>query len=231
MDAWRHEHSFVRWLGRRENVIPRYPPHTYRGRNNIMCAANSVPENVSRTSVAFGIASLVILLTGFTTGSWVTTREPYRMQGTDAYTAAAAFRIGLWKICPTLKKINSTLSEYIKYFILSFIIYIKFLIVKVFEPRARVRPEFSTDGRWLSTENADKSVGINGLKIIIIEIFFYYIVAYALYVNHVCIYGLRKTATAMNSAGSGIVDAILIYRHRGRNRELSSTMTWNILSF
>lgn len=76
-----------------------------------MCAVNRVPENVSRTSVAFGVASLVILLTGFVTGSWVTTREPYRVPGTDAHTAAA-FRIGLWKICPTLRRINSTLSEY-----------------------------------------------------------------------------------------------------------------------
>uniref|UniRef100_A0A2S2PUW9 Voltage-dependent calcium channel gamma-5 subunit n=1 Tax=Sipha flava TaxID=143950 RepID=A0A2S2PUW9_9HEMI len=72
-----------------------------------MCAVSRAPENVSRTSVAFGVASLAILVTGFVTGSWVTTREPYRVPGSDAYTAAA-FRIGLWKICPTLKNINST---------------------------------------------------------------------------------------------------------------------------
>lgn len=76
-----------------------------------MCAVSRAPENVSRTSVAFGVASLAILVTGFVTGSWVTTREPYRVPGSDAYTAAA-FRIGLWKICPTLKNINSTSSEY-----------------------------------------------------------------------------------------------------------------------
>lgn len=79
---------------------------------NEMCAlSRGAPEHVSRTSVAFGVASLAILLTGFVTGSWVTTREPYRVPGTDAY-AAAVFRIGLWKVCPTLRKINSTLSEY-----------------------------------------------------------------------------------------------------------------------
>lgn len=76
-----------------------------------MCAVSRAPENVSRTSVAFGVASLAILVTGFVTGSWVTTREPYRVPGSDAYTAAA-FRIGLWKVCPTLKNVNSTSSEY-----------------------------------------------------------------------------------------------------------------------
>lgn len=77
-----------------------------------MCAVSREPENVSRTSVAFGVASLAILLTGFVTGSWVTTREPYRVPGTDGAYTAAAFRIGLWKICPTLRKTNSTTSEY-----------------------------------------------------------------------------------------------------------------------
>ncbi|KAF0766375.1 MOB kinase activator-like 2 [Aphis craccivora] len=77
-----------------------------------MCAVSRAPENVSRTSVAFGVASLAILLTGFVTGSWVTTREPYRVPGTDSAYTAAAFRIGLWKICPTLRKTNSTMSEY-----------------------------------------------------------------------------------------------------------------------
>ncbi|XP_050422446.1 uncharacterized protein LOC126834516 [Adelges cooleyi] len=74
-----------------------------------MCAVSKVPDNVSRTSVVFGVASLAILFTGFVTGSWVTTREPYKVPGTEMYTVVA-FRIGLWKICPTIKKINSTLS-------------------------------------------------------------------------------------------------------------------------
>jgi hypothetical protein len=81
-----------------------------------MCAVSRAPENVSRTSVAFGVASLAILLTGFVTGSWVTTREPYRVPGTDGAYTAAAFRIGLWKICPTLRKTNSTMSEYSVFF-------------------------------------------------------------------------------------------------------------------
>ncbi|XP_060841391.1 uncharacterized protein LOC132922079 [Rhopalosiphum padi] len=86
-----------------------------------MCAVSRAPENVSRTSVAFGVASLAILLTGFVTGSWVTTREPYRVPGTDSAYTAAAFRIGLWKICPTLRKTNSTMNfrslscKYIRY--------------------------------------------------------------------------------------------------------------------
>uniref|UniRef100_A0A2S2P9X4 Voltage-dependent calcium channel gamma-5 subunit n=1 Tax=Schizaphis graminum TaxID=13262 RepID=A0A2S2P9X4_SCHGA len=86
-----------------------------------MCAVSRAPENVSRTSVAFGVASLAILLTGFVTGSWVTTREPYRVPGTDGAYTAAAFRIGLWKICPTLRKTNSTMNfrslscKYIRY--------------------------------------------------------------------------------------------------------------------
>jgi len=83
------------------------------GASGEMCAVSRAPENVSRTSVAFGVASLAILLTGFVTGSWVTTREPYRVPGTDGAYTAAAFRIGLWKICPTLRKTNSTMSEYI----------------------------------------------------------------------------------------------------------------------
>ncbi|KAL4112146.1 hypothetical protein QTP88_015991 [Uroleucon formosanum] len=81
------------------------------GASGEMCAVSREPENVSRTSVAFGVASLAILLTGFVTGSWVTTREPYRVPGTDGAYTAAAFRIGLWKICPTLRKTNSTTSE------------------------------------------------------------------------------------------------------------------------
>ncbi|XP_025204794.1 uncharacterized protein LOC112601391 [Melanaphis sacchari] len=86
-----------------------------------MCAVSRAPENVSRTSVAFGVASLAILLIGFVTGSWVTTREPYRVPGTDGAYTAAAFRIGLWKICPTLRKANSTMNfqslscKYIRY--------------------------------------------------------------------------------------------------------------------
>jgi len=83
------------------------------GASGEMCAVSRAPENVSRTSVAFGVASLAILLTGFVTGSWVTTREPYRVPGTDGAYTAAAFRIGLWKICPTLRKTNSTISEYL----------------------------------------------------------------------------------------------------------------------
>lgn len=83
------------------------------GASGEMCAVSRAPENVSRTSVVFGVASLAILLTGFVTGSWVTTREPYRVPGTDGAYTAAAFRIGLWKICPTLRKTNSTMSEYL----------------------------------------------------------------------------------------------------------------------
>lgn len=91
------------------------------GASGEMCAVSRAPENVSRTSVAFGVASLAILLTGFVTGSWVTTREPYRVPGTDGAYTAAAFRIGLWKICPTLRKTNSTMNfrslscKYIRY--------------------------------------------------------------------------------------------------------------------
>ncbi|XP_050541358.1 uncharacterized protein LOC126905573 [Daktulosphaira vitifoliae] len=85
-----------------------------------MCAVSKEPDNVSRASIVFSLASLAILFIGFVTGSWVTTREPYKVPGTDMYTAVA-FRIGLWKICPTLKKINSTLSfpnlscKYVRY--------------------------------------------------------------------------------------------------------------------
>ncbi|XP_015373199.1 PREDICTED: uncharacterized protein LOC107168336 [Diuraphis noxia] len=86
-----------------------------------MCAVSQEPENVSRTSVAFGVASLGILLTGFVTGSWVTTREPYMVPGADGAYTVAAFQIGLWKICPILRKTNSTMNfrslscKYIRY--------------------------------------------------------------------------------------------------------------------
>lgn len=66
---------------------------------------------LSRLGVLWGLAALVTVLTAFVSSSWLYTREPVTLPNSDI-TTTVAFRIGLWRICPSIRRINSTIREY-----------------------------------------------------------------------------------------------------------------------
>ncbi|KAG8238331.1 hypothetical protein J437_LFUL018290 [Ladona fulva] len=67
---------------------------------------------LSRLAVLFGLLSMATLMAALLGSSWIFTVEPVRLppatQRTDAVSATVTFRIGLWKVCPSLRKHNAS---------------------------------------------------------------------------------------------------------------------------
>ncbi|XP_046986246.1 voltage-dependent calcium channel gamma-7 subunit-like [Schistocerca americana] len=67
------------------------------------CSSGSTAA-VSRLAVAWGLLALATVLTAFVTSGWLWTWEPLN----SAATATVTFRIGLWHVCPTVWRDNSS---------------------------------------------------------------------------------------------------------------------------
>lgn len=77
---------------------------------------------LSRLAVLWGLLALVTLLVAFVSGSWLYTKEPITLPNSEV-TTIITFRIGLWRVCPTIRKVNvSTIRKY-KHYITIFIIW------------------------------------------------------------------------------------------------------------
>lgn len=82
------------------------------------------PSAVSRLGVVCGIAALGTLLTAFVGGAWLYTREPVTLPNSEVNTVLS-FRIGLWRICPSVKRPpNYTIRKFFYIFILIYYIVI-----------------------------------------------------------------------------------------------------------
>lgn len=79
-------------------------------RQYIVMCCNS--KGLSRLGVLWGLVALVTLLIVFVSGSWIYTKEPVTLQNSEI-TTTVSFRIGLWRVCPSIKRINSSIREYI----------------------------------------------------------------------------------------------------------------------
>ncbi|KAI5728163.1 hypothetical protein M8J77_012355 [Diaphorina citri] len=64
--------------------------------------------SLSSVSLLCGFLSLGTLLTAFVSNVWIYTKEPVKLPSSDIQTTVL-FRIGLWRVCPTYKRINSTI--------------------------------------------------------------------------------------------------------------------------
>lgn len=62
---------------------------------------------LSRLAVLWGLLALATLLIAFVSGSWLYTKEPITLPNSDV-TTVISFRIGLWRVCPTVKRVNGT---------------------------------------------------------------------------------------------------------------------------
>ncbi|XP_066250012.1 uncharacterized protein [Euwallacea similis] len=65
-------------------------------------------SGVSRLGFFLGLLALCTLLVAFVSGSWIYTTEPIPLEKAPLRTSVT-FRIGLWRVCPTILKINSTI--------------------------------------------------------------------------------------------------------------------------
>ncbi|XP_026677707.1 uncharacterized protein LOC113466466 [Diaphorina citri] len=66
--------------------------------------------SLSSVSLLCGFLSLGTLLTAFVSNVWIYTKEPVKLPSSDIQTTVL-FRIGLWRVCPTYKRINSTIGK------------------------------------------------------------------------------------------------------------------------
>ncbi|KAI5723242.1 hypothetical protein M8J76_003315 [Diaphorina citri] len=66
--------------------------------------------SLSSVSLLCGFLSLGTLLTAFVSNVWIYTKEPVKLPSSDIQTTVL-FRIGLWRVCPTYKRINSTIDD------------------------------------------------------------------------------------------------------------------------
>uniref|UniRef100_A0A1Y1JRZ9 Voltage-dependent calcium channel gamma-5 subunit n=3 Tax=Photinus pyralis TaxID=7054 RepID=A0A1Y1JRZ9_PHOPY len=62
---------------------------------------------LSRLAVLWGLLALATLLIAFVSGSWLYTKEPITLPNSDV-TTVITFRIGLWRVCPSIKRVNAT---------------------------------------------------------------------------------------------------------------------------
>ncbi|KAJ8875133.1 hypothetical protein PR048_023026 [Dryococelus australis] len=74
-----------------------------------MCELSS-SKSLSRLGIACGALSLATLLTAFVSSVWLFTREPVRLPNSEQATSIT-FRIGLWRVCPTVNKVNFSQRE------------------------------------------------------------------------------------------------------------------------
>ncbi|XP_046667099.1 uncharacterized protein LOC124358894 [Homalodisca vitripennis] len=72
----------------------------------MMCCSSS-SGSLSRLSITVGLLSLVTLVTAFVSNVWVFTREPVTLPNTHSSTTIT-FKIGFWRACPSVKKVNIT---------------------------------------------------------------------------------------------------------------------------
>ncbi|KAF7272130.1 hypothetical protein GWI33_015060 [Rhynchophorus ferrugineus] len=63
---------------------------------------------LSRWGYFLGLVAMTMLLTAFVSGSWIYTKEPLPLEKLPIRTTIS-FKIGLWRVCPTVKRINSTI--------------------------------------------------------------------------------------------------------------------------
>jgi hypothetical protein len=75
-----------------------------------MCYARSSTA-LSWLGILWGVLSLVTLLTAFVSNVWLFTREPVRLPNSDISTSIT-FKIGLWRVCPTVRRTNISQREY-----------------------------------------------------------------------------------------------------------------------
>jgi hypothetical protein len=76
-----------------------------------MCYVRS-STTLSWLGILWGVLSLVTLLTAFVSNVWLFTREPIRLPNSDTSTSIT-FKIGLWRVCPTVRRPNNSLREYL----------------------------------------------------------------------------------------------------------------------
>jgi hypothetical protein len=74
-----------------------------------MCYARS-SSALSWLGILWGVLSLVTLLTAFVSNVWLFTREPVRLPNSDISTSIT-FKIGLWRVCPTVRRANISQRE------------------------------------------------------------------------------------------------------------------------
>lgn len=65
---------------------------------------------LARFGLLLGMIASVILLVAFVSNSWLTTKEPVLLPNSRIQTTIQ-FRIGLWEVCPLVKKVNSTIRK------------------------------------------------------------------------------------------------------------------------
>lgn len=78
---------------------------------SVMCYVRS-STTLSWLGILWGVLSLVTLLTAFVSNVWLFTREPIRLPNSDTSTSIT-FKIGLWRVCPTVRRPNNSLREYL----------------------------------------------------------------------------------------------------------------------
>ncbi|XP_054284662.1 uncharacterized protein LOC129001424 [Macrosteles quadrilineatus] len=78
--------------------------------DNVMCCGGG--GLVARLGVTAGLLSLISVVGAVLTGGWLYTREPLTLPGSRTKSCCVTFRIGLWRVCASLKRVlSSTLSE------------------------------------------------------------------------------------------------------------------------
>jgi hypothetical protein len=92
-------------------VIRRFAVLNREGiKRDVMCYARS-STTLSWLGILWGVLSLVTLLTAFVSNVWLFTREPVRLPNSDVSTTVT-FRIGLWRVCPSVRRANVTQRKY-----------------------------------------------------------------------------------------------------------------------
>ncbi|CAH0545641.1 unnamed protein product [Brassicogethes aeneus] len=81
------------------------------GRAVVMCCKSR--GALSRLGLIWGLFALAALSIAFLSGSWLYTREPVTLPNSRVATSIS-FRIGLWRVCPSVKRVNSSTRGYSK---------------------------------------------------------------------------------------------------------------------
>lgn len=68
-------------------------------------------SGLSRLGFFLGLLALCALLVAFVSGTWIYTKEPIVLEKVPLRTSIT-FRIGLWRVCPTVRRINHTIRKY-----------------------------------------------------------------------------------------------------------------------
>ncbi|KAG5874971.1 hypothetical protein JTB14_021319 [Gonioctena quinquepunctata] len=73
----------------------------------VMCCKSR--GGLSRLGLLWGISASAALLVAFVSGSWLSTKEPVTLPNSQISTSIT-FRIGLWRVCPTVKRVNGSIN-------------------------------------------------------------------------------------------------------------------------